>query len=179
MSEAVLPFPPTVLLVAFPQERIKGKLQVAFIEKNGLRHGDFDLVLPELPQGYAKWVVADLQWDLPSSLLAVESRALKDGEDIIEGMENPSVVQMYYRSNYHWYLKQQWIGGNLHIIRFDSELSGRCYFAQKFIPPEDAIPEGKPSSAVRVVDLSWDVVCSSTKDASVAVADGKAVLMTP
>ncbi len=162
-------------LVAFPQERIKGKLQVAFIEKNGLRHREFDLILPDLPNGYAKWCVTGLQWDLPSALLAVESRALRDDESTAGEKGEPSVVQMYYRSNYHWYLKQQWVGSDLRILRFDSELNSRCYLTQNMMP------RGRPSSipAVRVVDLSWDVVCSNTRDASVAVADGKTLLMTP
>ena len=167
-------------LIAFPQERIRGKLQIAFIEKNGLRHGDFDLVLSKLPPGYVKWSVASLEWDLPSSLLAVEICALKEDEDdekVGKGTGRPSIVQMYYRGNYHWYLKQQWSGRDLRILRFDSEASNRCYLSQQ--PTSTSEGKGSSTPALRIIDLLWDVTCNETRDASVAVADGEKMLLTP
>jgi len=39
-------------------------------------------------------------------------------------------VQLYYRSNYHWYLKQQWTGMDMKLLFFDSEVSNRIYLTE-------------------------------------------------
>lgn len=87
-------------------------------------------------------------------------------------------MQLYYRGNYHWYLKQQWVASGLKCLGFDSETVGRLFMVQS--------SSGNPSnttgcvrSALRIADLAWDVVVSGTSDGSVAVTDGSSLLLTP
>eukprot|EP01034_Spumella_vulgaris_P024576 gene24576-30941_t len=160
--------------VAIAQERIKGKHQVALVERNGLRHGDFDIRLPAVPIGFDEWQVTHLEWDLPSTLLAVNIRAVsKSGPSEVT---HPHIVQLYYRNNYHWYLKQQWEGESLRFLGFDAEVVNRLYMSQQVTGAEggDSLP------AVRIVDITWDVVNSiNTADSSTAVVDGSRLLLTP
>ncbi len=58
--------------------------RVVFLERNGLRHGEFDLPSSED-------VVAALKWNCDSSILAVCYRSGR--------------VEMWTQANYHWYLK--------------------------------------------------------------------------
>ena len=121
---AATAFAPNGTLVAIAQERVKGKLQVAFIEKNGLRHGDFDIRTPEISEknkneGYVSWVINDLHWDVTSSILCVGLGAIKgkgdNGNGVVLDVDTmhgrksppppaPGVVQFYSRGNYHWYV---------------------------------------------------------------------------
>ena len=86
-------------LIALTQRIKTTKLQVVFIERNGLRHGEFDLRLPDaslcssttltttasagggstggastgglIHDTGGRWEVQSLYWDMPSTLLAV------------------------------------------------------------------------------------------------------------
>lgn len=105
----------------------KGKsnldLQVCFFEPNGLRHGEFSLrnqnknhnsnpgvALPWLP-----WRVTSLAWNRDSDLLAVVSTEVNDddqspppvGVTVSPPLLLTSRVQLWYRYNYHWYLKYE------------------------------------------------------------------------
>ena len=106
------------------------KLQVALVERNGLRHGDFDLQLPAVPVDYDRWQECSLHWDLPTTLIAVGLRAVRDNEsseqrNASEAVGRPGLLQVYYRANYHWYLKQQWRGEDLAFLGFDAEQVNR------------------------------------------------------
>eukprot|EP01031_Cornospumella_fuschlensis_P043216 gene43216-52828_t len=60
-------FSPNGVLVAFDIKKPSGSHQIAFIEKNGLRHGEFDL---PYPRGENEgWVVSSLQYDPSSTFL--------------------------------------------------------------------------------------------------------------
>eukprot|EP01038_Epipyxis_sp_PR26KG_P009194 gene9194-12400_t len=147
--------------VAVSQEKVKSKLQIALLERNGLRHGDFDIKLPVIHvTSDSKWEVCGLEWDLPSIVLAV---ALKCG--------NVGALQLYYRNNYHWYLKSEWIAPNLKFLGFDGEISNRLYISQTFSCDEVA--------CVRIVDYTWDTVSSCSSDNSILVLDGMRMMFTP
>jgi elongator complex protein 1 len=160
----------------------KNKLQVALVEKNGLRHGDFDLQLPPAPAGWERWEECSLDWDLPTTLLAVGLRAVKSSfaaEGTTDSREEeeqgrPGLVQLYYRGNYHWYLKQQWAGDGLRFLGFDEELVNRFYLSQV-----SGAESAAAAPMLRVVDLTWDISGSRTPDSSVAVVDGSKLLFTP
>ena len=64
---------------------------------------EFEVQVPHIEEGYGEWSVTALHWDLPSTILAVSLSAAST-ENIL------GVVQLYYRDNYHWYLKQSWSG---------------------------------------------------------------------
>lgn len=77
----------------------KGKttLQIAFLEPNGLRHREFNL------RGLSpNATVLGLDFNNESDLLAVSLRDVdSDGNEL-------DFVQLWHRSNYHWYLKREW-----------------------------------------------------------------------
>ncbi|GAX19572.1 elongator complex protein 1 [Fistulifera solaris] len=72
-------------LLATLQTKGRNKVQVAFFEPNGLRHGEF-----LLPDGTSP--VLELCWNADSQLVAV----------VFE-----SKLQLWHRRNYHWYLKRE------------------------------------------------------------------------
>lgn len=75
-------------------QRLPGRVDVVFFERNGLRHGQFTLRAPaDVPD-----VLEDvaLEWNSDSTVLAV---ILKDR------------VQLWTTGNYHWYLKQEILCG--------------------------------------------------------------------
>jgi elongator complex protein 1 len=157
-------------LIAVTQA-IKNKHQVSFLEKNGLRHGEFEIKCPPIPNGWDAWKVSSLHWDLPSTLLAVGLKAISNTDNT--GDNSPGLVQIYYRNNYHWYLKQQWSGIALSCIRFDNELSGRVYLSQITSIESYRFP------VIRIIDTTWDMYSSNTVDCTAAVIDGSDLLLTP
>ena len=79
-------------------ERLPNKYQVSLFEKNGLRHGEFTL-----PFGKDEVVVTHLSWNKDSEALLVASKCVQ------ECFPQPSYIQIYTCSNYHWSLKQSWV----------------------------------------------------------------------
>lgn len=71
--------------------RLEDRVEVVFFERNGLRHGEFDLRLSEAECETIGSNV-DLKWNADSTVLAV---ALADR------------VQLWTMGNYHYYLKQE------------------------------------------------------------------------
>jgi elongator complex protein 1 len=155
-------------LVAFPLERIKGKYQIAFTEKNGLRHGEFDLIVPTHMTNVA-WRVSSVHWDLSTTLLAVGFH-----QSALTAEESLSYVQIYCRGNYHWYLKQQFSGVGLSCLGFDAEVSSKLYMTQC----GSLVETGSLAPAIRIVEFAWDVTRSMTPESSVAVVDGYQILLT-
>jgi len=159
------------------------KLQVALVERNGLRHGDFDLQLPGVPVGYDRWQECSLHWDLPTTLIAVGLRAVRDTESFdqlnaSEATGRPGLLHVYYRANYHWYLKQQWRGEDLAFLGFDAEQVNRMYLSQTRVTQvEPRTMQRVP--LLRVVEFTWDIVSSLSADSTVAVVDGTKLLLTP
>ena len=72
-------------------QRLNDAVRVVFFERNGLRHGQFDLRLDQ--EGLSTWGSRiSLNWNVDSSVLAVR---YKDR------------VQLWTMGNYHYYLKQE------------------------------------------------------------------------
>jgi hypothetical protein len=172
--------------VAVCQEQRTGsganKLLVALVERNGLRHGDFEVHTPPVPQGWERWEVSSLHWDLPTSLLAVGLRAMRGADAAISQPRDtgrPGILQLYCRGNYHWYLKQQWRGPDLSFLGFDEEQVNRLYLTQSAPTERGGAGNRSGGAVLRVVDLTWDVCSSGTADSSVAVTDGNKLLFTP
>ena len=70
---------------------LESEIKVIFFEKNGLRHGDFNLRTNA--EEVKSWVAEiNLKWNVDSSVLAV---CFKDG------------VQLWQMGNHHYYLKQE------------------------------------------------------------------------
>ena len=84
-----------------------GGKQVVFFERNGLRHREFALREGEgAGEGGGGDAVSFMTWNADTSLLALcLQRTGRRGGG--EGGRGPSRVQVWHRSNYHWYLKQE------------------------------------------------------------------------
>jgi elongator complex protein 1 len=83
-------------LLATVQRKGKKTTHVAFFEPNGLRHREFVLRNGDDAAGSDHVRVTGLRWNASSDLLAVT----------LQGSETAK-VQLWYRSNYHWYLKYE------------------------------------------------------------------------
>lgn len=77
-------------------QRLPDRVDVAFFERNGLRHGQFTLRRPASAPDALEDVA--LEWNPDSTVLAV---ILRDR------------IQLWTMGNYHWYLKQEIICGKL------------------------------------------------------------------
>ena len=58
-------------------QRRPNKHDIAFFEKNGLRHGEFTL-----PFGVKDVKVCEVMWNLDSTVLAVWAEDLADGQEV-------------------------------------------------------------------------------------------------
>lgn len=108
--------------------------------------------------------VVSVSWNVDSTLLAVEIRQVaKTGNaEMID-----TALQLYNRSNNHWYLKMQWIGNSVSFLGFDQEHVNRLFFT-------DSV------TVFRNIDMIWDTVTATySTDGSVAVIDGRNVCLTP
>lgn len=160
--QQAMTFAPNGTAVAFHLERIPGHPQVAFIEKNGLRHGEFDLLPP--PQRDATWQVVSLQYDPTTALLAVEWSNKDEG-----------CLQLYNRSNYCWKLKQQVIGKGLRFLGWDREGAFRLYLSENVITTGGAY-----QTALRTMELVWSTSSlAETVDHPVVVVDGPRLGFSP
>ena len=143
------------------------------MECNGLHHGEFDLVIPALvdetndPTG---WEITFIQWHAVTTMLLVGLRAV--------GNPTVSFVQLYYRGNYHWYLKQQFSGDGLQTLGFDRVDANRIYCTQRHVGDNGVV-----SVLCRVIDFNWNVTSNALIDTPsnhlVAVVDGKHANITP
>ena len=72
-------------------QRLEGRISVVFFERNGLRHGQFDLRLNSVQMSLAQQYIS-ISWNSDSTVLAV---VMTD------------YIQLWTMGNYHWYLKQE------------------------------------------------------------------------
>ncbi len=116
----------------------RGRCDIIFLERNGLRHGEFRLREDKLEryvegarevkkgrkEGIPKFEVRELAWNSDSTILAVwisrysrdESQTQLNGDHIMNSQgqkdseqdQDSDVVQLWTTNNYHWYLKQEW-----------------------------------------------------------------------
>ena len=81
--------------------RAPNKYEVAFLEKNGLRHGGF-----KLPFDVNEEVMVNyLAWNRDSDALMLTAKTLVDPSS---EASSKSYLQIYTSSNYDWSLKQSW-----------------------------------------------------------------------
>ncbi|KAJ1032623.1 hypothetical protein NDA16_000646 [Ustilago loliicola] len=164
----------------------KGRHDVVFFERNGLRHGEFSLreesaSQPEGTQiGWAEsqqegpWArthfIRELAWNADGTALTVWLTRVGNAE---QSDAPHDVVQIYTTGNYHWYLKQEIVAStsnsNVEQVKWHSEDPLQLLVAhtdrveQRSFALETVTSSGRPP---------LDVAC-------VAVADGAATLLTP
>jgi elongator complex protein 1 len=90
--------------------RQEDKTEIVFFERNGLRHGEFNLRLTQSEM--EEWgAVADLWWNVDSTVLAV---CFLDR------------IQLWTMGNYHYYLKQE-----IRLSKTVSTINGMCWHPEK------------------------------------------------
>ena len=159
------------LLVAVQRKgrRADSPRLVVFFEPNGLRHGEFRL-RPDSGWGET---VTGLSWNCESDLLAVTLRCsstLAPGDD--GPPETRSKVQLWHRSNYHWYLKQE--------LRYESTVASMVTFDEE--RPRDVTVALKFQDSakleLREYTFVWDASVVSHGGTAAAV-DGDSLNFTP
>jgi len=156
--EGALSWKPSGQLIAGVQRRSDRGIDVVFFERNGLRHGEFDLRLTkeeaEMLGGHIR-----LSWNIDSSVLAV---SMADR------------VQLWTMGNYHYYLKQE--------IRFDSSALNRD-LATAWHPEKPLQLACSNGAEIRMLDYTLAVNRGPVEPPNdlglVAVIDGKVVKITP
>lgn len=93
--EGSLSWRPSGNLIAGVRRTSDSKVEVIFFERNGLRHGQFEVRIPGDAAGAADNI--SLEWNSDSTVLAV---VIKDR------------IQLWTTGNYHWYLKQEIMTGS-------------------------------------------------------------------
>ncbi|EFJ51885.1 hypothetical protein VOLCADRAFT_87528, partial [Volvox carteri f. nagariensis] len=132
---------------------------ILLYERNGLRHGGFNLP--------SKAPVRRLAWSCDSELLAVVTAPDPEGP-------NEWSVQLWHRSNWHWYLKHERryvhsVGGGAAAdlgpqLRWDEQHGGVLHVLT-------------PGGVYETVGVAWDT-CVSERGTAVVV-DGRGLLLTP
>ncbi|KAK5138320.1 hypothetical protein LTR08_003381 [Meristemomyces frigidus] len=157
--EAALSWKPSGQVLAGVQRRGDGGLSVVFFERNGLRHGEFDLRLSkEEADGFGRGV--ELRWNGDSTVLAV---AMRDR------------VQLWTMGNYHYYLKQE--------IRFNSSGGVGDGLKTTWHPERPLQLACSNGEELRTLSYCFAVSRGSVDPPSdvglVAVVDGKTLQITP
>ncbi|OLL22908.1 Elongator complex protein 1 [Neolecta irregularis DAH-3] len=153
--EGQLSWRPSGNLIASIQ-RNNGTLQTVFFERNGLRHGEFNLeqVIS------ANEEICETKWNVDSTILAV---LLKDK------------VQLWTMSNYHYYLKQE----ICHNCNFPIRAIRAIHWHPEK-PLELLVHQG---DFVEVHTFVWSTISSSNSAPNdyglIPVVDGKILKLTP
>lgn len=149
--EGTLSWRPSGNLMAGIQ-RFEDRVDVAFFERNGLRHGQFTLRSPTGPVTAHERI--RLEWNSDSTVLAV---ILRD------------MVQLWTMGNYHWYLKQE--------IPLDSNTACLSWHPEKALRFAAAT-----TASVFLTEHIFHTArgsCREQDNGAVAVIDGDTVKLTP
>ncbi|KAK6351726.1 hypothetical protein TWF718_004873 [Orbilia javanica] len=159
--EGALSWRPSGNLIA-SAKRLGTDLEVIFFERNGLRHGEFPLRIPN--QGLKPANIYDLEWNIDSTVLAV---CLGDR------------VQLWTTMNYHWYLKSEIYCKSFYNNSSDCSPPPRVKWH-----PEKALQLSISTfEEITELDFSWFVHRGATSlplDLGiVTVIDGSSLKLTP
>ncbi|KAK8843352.1 hypothetical protein IAR55_007009 [Kwoniella newhampshirensis] len=139
----------------------EGRWDVAMLERNGLRHGGFEL--REDKQVWKEGRVRGMSWNSDSEVLAIWIER-KDRD----------VVQLWSMKNYHYYLKQELFSPDPASLRFTG---------LKWHPEQALSLYIIGERFVQLRTFVWDTYSARLPmphdTASVAVVDGNRLLITP
>ncbi|KAL0073450.1 IKI3 family-domain-containing protein [Phycomyces blakesleeanus] len=159
--EHVLDWRPSGNLIVSSQ-RLPHRHDIVFLEKNGLRHGEFSL------RETGKHRVLEVSWNADSTVLAVwiEAESASTGK-------MQKTVQFWTSSNYYWYMKQHIVlseGADIVGFKWDVESPLKAYIMST-------------TGHYHSFNYTWDVLCSTSvseeNSSYVAIVDGATVLLTP
>ncbi|WWC91266.1 uncharacterized protein L201_006209 [Kwoniella dendrophila CBS 6074] len=139
----------------------QGKWDIAMLERNGLRHGGFEL--RENKQTWENDKVNQIQWNSDSEVLAIWIQR-----------QDQDVVQLWSMKNYHYYLKQELFSHDPATPRFKGF---------KWHPEDPLSIYLFGENFVQARTFVWDTYTARLPmpqdTASVAVVDGQKLLITP
>ncbi|KAI8099669.1 IKI3 family-domain-containing protein [Halteromyces radiatus] len=153
--EHVLDWKPSGNLIVSSQ-RLPHRHDIVFVERNGLRHGEFTL------RESGEHRLIEVSWNADSTVLAIWLET-----------NNQKSVQLWTMNNYHWYMKQ-------HIVLPQKEdIIGFSWDVELPLHAHIVSSDGIYHS----FDFIWNVLTSTSTDHEnsgyVAVIDGDNALMTP
>ena len=142
----------TFRLITSSMSKPNGSNVIGFFEKNGLRHGEFDLPVESR--------VKMLVWNSDASILAAHIVEEKSGND---------VVQLWVASNYNWQLKKTWTQKEVLSVMWDPMMPLSFFIFSAHEAYEIKLKWKIHHSGCKV----------PTDKAFVGVINGKALKMTP
>ncbi|KAF7721259.1 hypothetical protein EC973_004986 [Apophysomyces ossiformis] len=158
--EHVLDWRPSGNLIVSSQ-RLPHRHDIVFLEKNGLRHGEFTL------RESTNHKLLEVSWNADSTVLAVwlESELTNSGK-------TQRTVQLWTSNNYYWYMKQ-------HLVLAEDDIVGFAWDVERPLWAHVVSATGYYHRYI----FSWEVLTStSTAEENagfVAVIDGASILLTP
>ncbi|OUM66737.1 hypothetical protein PIROE2DRAFT_40576, partial [Piromyces sp. E2] len=153
---------PSGNLIATSQ-RFSHKHNVIFLERNGLKHGEFTIREPLSTK------IIEVLWNFDSSVLALWMERKNSDDE-----KKESIVQIWSMNNYHWYLKQE------HIFNSDLGMISSMEW-----DPEKPLRLHLMTTKYMYIQYNYEwCIFSSTfvsedDPATVIVIDGKEALYTP
>lgn len=154
--ESYLSWRPAGNLLATVQRKLSstedGQFNIIFFERNGLKHGQFELRPPSTGISGGP---TSLKWNTDSTVLAVTFR---------------DVVQLWTMGNYHWYLKQEIVTG--------AELPLTVWHSEKPLQLLTSSADGLVSAEYMFYTTRGPLNAPGDHG-SVAVVDGKMLKLTP
>ncbi|KAK3293460.1 IKI3 family-domain-containing protein [Chaetomium fimeti] len=142
-------------------QRLPDRVDVAFFERNGLRHGQFTLRAPADNAGVLEHVA--LEWNSESTVLAV---ILKDR------------IQLWTMGNYHWYLKQEILCGHSDSVDAQKQKPLFSWHAEKPLRLAAAVAD-KVLVNEYALTVSRGPTTAPHDHGAVAVVDGQTIKFTP
>ena len=141
------------------------KHEIVFFERNGLTHGSF-----VLPFKFCQMKVNQISWNLDSTLLCIWAESIESNKNL--NSQYTSVIQIWYTSNCHWYLKQTYnfdAEDKISVVSWDSE---------------DSLILHTITVTGRYLkyNFGWTINlsnCIENYNGSIAVIDGESILLTP
>ncbi|KAG0165594.1 hypothetical protein DFQ28_008559 [Apophysomyces sp. BC1034] len=159
--EHVLDWRPSGNLIVSSQ-RLPHRHDIVFLEKNGLRHGEFTL------RETTNHKLLEVSWNADSTVLAVWLEA-----EIPNSGKMQKSVQLWTSNNYHWYMKQHL------VLAEDDDIVGFAWDVERPLWAHLVSGSGQYHQYI----FSWETITStSTAEENagfVAVIDGASVLLTP
>ncbi|XP_075979445.1 elongator complex protein 1 [Anticarsia gemmatalis] len=158
--ESNLSWRPSGNLIATTQ-KLNEKYIVSFFEKNGLKHGEFDIPVN------SNTIVEDITWSSDSEVLTLQCRDMTT---------NTQLILLYTIGNYHWYLKQTLEFSNeqrISKIMWDNDFD---IINNKKL--HVFLHNGQHLSYTWIWNVDHSRGIGDNDDAVVAVIDGKKVLLT-
>lgn len=141
-------------------QKLPDKYVIAFFEKNGLKHGEFDIPVNNMT------MVEDLLWSSNSEIITLLCRDTKD---------NVQKLLLFTMGNYHWYLKQE-------LVFKDAKTISKILWGNDFDEANNkklhvVLKSGKHVTYTWIWNVDRSRGRSEKDDAVVAVIDGKKLLL--